>query len=157
MKDKSLLARGFVGFFWSIWWPNAISPETPRPATVTRLMLLLPFASKQGCRAIDRMTVENLTPAIVRKFLDHLERDRQCSGVTRNQTACDHSFAGALHRYAFTCSFGMVRSNTGGTIQEDRQDRDRISREGRDGRPVEPAGPAHSLGARDHALLAFYV
>jgi len=31
------------------------------------------------------MTVENLTPSIVRKFLDHLEHDRQCSGVTRNQ------------------------------------------------------------------------
>lgn len=49
------------------------------------LRLLLPFASKLGGHAIERMTVENLTPSIVRKFLDHLEHDRQCSGVTRNQ------------------------------------------------------------------------
>lgn len=49
------------------------------------LALLLPFASKHGGRAIDRMTVEDLTPSIVRQFLDHLEHDRQCSGVTRNQ------------------------------------------------------------------------
>ncbi|MCH5372495.1 MAG: site-specific integrase, partial [Planctomycetes bacterium] len=49
------------------------------------LTLLLPFASKHGGRAIDRMTVEDLAPSLVRKFLDHLERDRQCSGVTRNQ------------------------------------------------------------------------
>jgi integrase/recombinase XerD len=49
------------------------------------LMLLLPFAGNHGGRAIDRMTVEDLTPAIVLKFLDHLERDRQCSGTTRNQ------------------------------------------------------------------------
>jgi integrase/recombinase XerD len=41
------------------------------------------------------MTVgTDLTPAIVRKFLDHLERDRQCSHVTRNQRlATIHSLA----------------------------------------------------------------
>src|ERR1700734_340622 len=49
------------------------------------LMLLLPFASKEGGSPIDRMTVEDLTPAIVRKFLYHLESTRQCSGATRNQ------------------------------------------------------------------------
>lgn len=49
------------------------------------LMLLLPFASRHGARAIDRMSVEDLTPSIIRQFLDHLERDRKCSGVTRNQ------------------------------------------------------------------------
>jgi site-specific recombinase XerD len=31
------------------------------------------------------MTIEDLTPSIVRKFLDHLEHDRQCNGVTPNQ------------------------------------------------------------------------
>jgi integrase/recombinase XerD len=56
--------------------------------------LLLPFASRQGGCAIDRMTVEELTPEVVRKFLDHLERDRQCSEVTRNQRlATIHSLA----------------------------------------------------------------
>lgn len=49
------------------------------------LRLLLPFASKLGGHAIERMAVEDITPAVVRKFLDHLEQDRQCSGVTRNQ------------------------------------------------------------------------
>ncbi|GLR46036.1 integrase [Mesorhizobium amorphae] len=49
------------------------------------LMLLLPFASNHAARAIDRMSVEELTPSIIRQFLDHLECDRKCSGVTRNQ------------------------------------------------------------------------
>jgi len=58
------------------------------------LTLLLPFASVRARQAIDRMTVEDLTPAIVRQFLDHLERDRGCSGVTRNQRlATIHSLA----------------------------------------------------------------
>lgn len=49
------------------------------------LTLLLPFASNHAARAIDRMSVEELTPSIIRQFLDHLECDRKCSGVTRNQ------------------------------------------------------------------------
>ena len=49
------------------------------------LALLLPFGSKHGGRAIDRMTVEDLTPSVVRRFLGHLEHDRKCSVVTRNQ------------------------------------------------------------------------
>ncbi|MEI8703479.1 tyrosine-type recombinase/integrase [Mesorhizobium sp. ISC15] len=58
------------------------------------LTLLLPFASRMGGCAIDRMTVEDLTPAIVRKFLDHMEHDRQRSDATRNQRlATIHSLA----------------------------------------------------------------
>jgi site-specific recombinase XerD len=58
------------------------------------LTLLLPFVSAGVGHAIDRMTVEDLTPSIVRQFLDHLERDRHCSGVTRNQRlAMIHSLA----------------------------------------------------------------
>jgi integrase/recombinase XerD len=58
------------------------------------LTLLLPFTSVRAGQAIDRMTVEDLTPAIVRQFLDHLEQDRHCSGVTRNQRlATIHSLA----------------------------------------------------------------
>jgi site-specific recombinase XerD len=58
------------------------------------LTLLLPFASEGSGCAIDRMTVEDLTPAIVRKFLDHVECVRGCSGVTRNhRLATVHSLA----------------------------------------------------------------
>ena len=58
------------------------------------LTLLLPFASEHSGRAIDRMTVEDLTPTIVRKFLDHVEHVRGCSGVTRNyRLATVHSLA----------------------------------------------------------------
>jgi integrase/recombinase XerD len=58
------------------------------------LTLLLPFASEHSGCAIDRMTVESLTPVIVRKFLDHVEYVRGCSGVTRNhRLATVHSLA----------------------------------------------------------------
>ena len=49
------------------------------------LTMLLPFASSCSKRPIDQMVVEDLSPAIVRRFLEHIQRDRQCSGTTRNQ------------------------------------------------------------------------
>jgi len=58
------------------------------------LTLLLPFASEHSGCAIDRLTVEDLTPAIVRKFLEHVESVRGCSGLTRNnRLATVHSLA----------------------------------------------------------------
>ena len=70
-----------------------LSPNTQASYRDT-LTLLLPFASEHSGRAIDRMTVEDLTPTIVRKFLDHVENVRGCSGVTRNhRLAAVHSLA----------------------------------------------------------------
>src|SRR5260370_13758529 len=68
--------------------------RNPQASYRDTLTLLLPFANEQSGRAIDRMTVEDLTPAIVRKFLDHVECVRGCSGVTRNhRLATIHSLA----------------------------------------------------------------
>jgi site-specific recombinase XerD len=58
------------------------------------LRLLLPYvASKAGTR-IDRLKVDDITPALVRQSLLHLERDRQCGIGTRNQRlAAVHALA----------------------------------------------------------------
>ncbi len=58
------------------------------------LTLLLPFVSQHGGHVIDRMAVEDLSPTIVRKFLEHLEHDRHCCGTTRNlRLSAIHSLA----------------------------------------------------------------
>ena len=77
--------HGFVGSSSNIWWRNAICLGTPRRATATPWRSCCRLPANTAGHAIDRMTVEDLTPSMVRKFLDHLEHDRQCSGVTRNQ------------------------------------------------------------------------
>ena len=94
MKDESLLGPWVRRFLLEHLVAERNLSRNTQASYRDTLMLLLPFASKQGGGAIDRMIVENLTPAIVRKFLDHLEHDRQCSGVTRNQRlATIHSLA----------------------------------------------------------------
>jgi integrase/recombinase XerD len=85
MTDRSLLGPWVRRFLLEhLVAERNLSPNTQTSYRDT-LTLLLPFASARGGHPIDRMTVEDLSPVIVRQFLDHLERDRHCGGATRNQ------------------------------------------------------------------------
>lgn len=58
------------------------------------LALLMPFAAEKTGRAIDRLSIEQLSPELVRRFLLHLEKERGSSIATRNQRlAAIHSLA----------------------------------------------------------------
>lgn len=85
MKDETLLGPWVRRFLLEHLVAERNLTVNTQASYRDSLMLLLPFASKHSGCAIDRMEVEDITPAIIREFLDHLERDRQCSGVTRNQ------------------------------------------------------------------------
>jgi integrase/recombinase XerD len=94
MKDENLLGPWIRRFLLEHLVAERNLSRNTQASYRDTLKLLLPFASKQGGCAIDRMTVEELAPAVVRKFLDHLERDRRCSEATRNQRlATIHSLA----------------------------------------------------------------
>jgi integrase/recombinase XerD len=58
------------------------------------LALLLPFVTATTKTPIDRLTIEELSPLAVRRFLEHLETARGSSGATRNQRL------GAIHSLA---------------------------------------------------------
>ncbi len=101
------------------------------------------------------MTVEELTPEVVRKFLDHLERDRQCSEVTRNQRlATIHSLARFIGTrspvHLAWCSemravpFKKTAKTAIGYLEKAEMDA-LLSQPDR----------RTSLGVRDHALLLF--
>jgi site-specific recombinase XerD len=118
-------------------------------------MLLLPFACKQGGVAIDRMSVEDLTPGIIRTFLDHLERERQCSGATRNQRlATIHSLAHFIGmrspvHVAWCAEIRAVPfKKTAKTVIEylEKPEMDAL---------LNQPDRRTSLGARDYALLLF--
>ena len=90
------------------------------------LALLLPFVSQRSGIAVDRLSVAELSPTIVRLFLDHIEKDRCCSVTTRNQRlGAIHSLASSAAEHRNTW-LGALHS-----LQEDRQDDHRVSREGR--------------------------
>jgi len=58
------------------------------------LTILLPFVSTEKKVPIDHLVIEDLSPSVVRQFLDHLEKERNCSTVTRNLRL------GAIHSLA---------------------------------------------------------
>src|SRR5215831_3202900 len=58
------------------------------------MVLLLPFMGRSLSKPIDRLTVEDLSPLLVRRFLENLEKDRGCGGTTRNLRL------GAIHSLA---------------------------------------------------------
>src|SRR5450755_4425003 len=85
MNDKSLLGPWIRRFLLEHLVAERNLSRNTQASYRDTLTLLLPFASKYGGHAIVRMKVDDLTPSLIRKFLEHIERDRGCSGVTRNQ------------------------------------------------------------------------
>jgi integrase/recombinase XerD len=155
MKDESLLGPWVRRFLLEHLVAERNLSRNTQASYRDTLMLLLPFASKQGGGAIDRMTVENLTTAIVRKFLDHLEHVRQCSGVTRNQRlATIHSLARFIGMrspvHLAWCAevravpFKKTAKTAIGYLEKAEMDA-----------LLNQPDRRTSLGARDHALLLF--
>jgi len=49
------------------------------------LVLLLPYAAENLKKHVDRLSVVDLKPELIRNFLNHLEKNRHCGSATRNQ------------------------------------------------------------------------
>jgi integrase/recombinase XerD len=155
MKDKSLLGPWIRRFLLEHLVAERNLSRNTQASYRDTLTLLLPFVSKHvGC-AIDRMTVEELTPEVVRKFLDHLQRDRQCSEVTRNQRlATIHSLARFIGTrspvHLAWCSeiravlFKKTAKTAIGYLEKAEMDA-----------LLNQPDRRRSLGVRDHALLLF--
>jgi site-specific recombinase XerD len=72
---------------------RSLSRNTQRSYRDT-LALLLPYASARKKTDIDRLEVFDLSSDVLRRFLDHLEKERKCSIRTRNQRlAAVHAMA----------------------------------------------------------------
>ena len=77
------------------------------------LTLLLPFTGQAAKCPLDRLTIESLSAAIVRRFLSHIENARGCGIATRNQRlAAIHSLAQfiALHNPEYLAWYTEIRA-----------------------------------------------
>jgi integrase/recombinase XerD len=155
MKDKSFLGPWIRRFLLEHLVAERNLSRNTQASYRDTLTLLLPFVSKRESCAIDRMTVEALTPEVVRKFLDYLERDRQCCGVTRNQRlATIHSLARFIGTrspvHLAWCSeiravpFKKTAKTAIGYLEKAEMDA-----------LLNQPDRRANLGARDHALLLF--
>jgi integrase/recombinase XerD len=65
------------------------------------LTLLLPFVTEKLSKSVDRLTIDDLSPQLIRQFLAHLEQQRACSVATRDQRLSSiHSLARFIAEHA---------------------------------------------------------
>lgn len=119
------------------------------------LLLLLPFVSKARKIPIDRLMINDLSPALLRSFLEHLEKERGCSGTTRNlRLAAVHSLAKFIgmrspEHLAWSADIRAVpfkRTQKSTLIYLDKPEVDAL---------LEAPDLQTSRGRRDYALLLF--
>ncbi|MFA5952864.1 MAG: tyrosine-type recombinase/integrase [Hyphomicrobium sp.] len=119
------------------------------------LVLLLPFVAKRKRTAVDKLSVTDLSADVVRDFLAHLERDRNCSTATRNQRLASlralARFIGAHspEHVEWCAQIRMVPIKKGIAAAVTYLEKPEI-----DAMLAAP-DQSSSQGARDHALLLF--
>jgi integrase/recombinase XerD len=85
MPDKNLLGPWIRRFLLEHLVAERNLARNTQVSYRDTLTLLLTFARRKIGKPPDRLTVEQITPEIVRTFLTHIEEARSCSISTRNQ------------------------------------------------------------------------
>jgi site-specific recombinase XerD len=94
MRDHSLLGPWVRRFLLEYLVAERNLARNTQVSYRDTLTLLLPFVSRLTTTPIERLTVHDVSPDRVRAFLEHIERERGCGVVTRNQRL------GAIHSLA---------------------------------------------------------
>jgi site-specific recombinase XerC len=94
MRDHSLLGPWVRRFLLEYLVTERNLARNTQVSYRDTLIQLLPFVSRLAAVPIDRLTVHDISADRVRLFLDHIESERGCSGVTRNlRLSAIHSLA----------------------------------------------------------------
>jgi len=119
------------------------------------LVLLLPYAAKRKDMATDALSVTDLSADLVRGFLAHLEKERQCCTATRNQRlASIHALARFIGEHSpqhieWCTQIRMIPIKKGTTASLTYLEKPEV-----DGLLAAP-DQSSKQGRRDHALLLF--
>lgn len=94
MNDKSLLGPWIRRFLLEHLVGERNLAHNTQVSYRDAFVLFLPFVTKNLSKPIDQLSIEDISPDIVRQFLLRLEIERKCSLSTRNQRlAAIHAFA----------------------------------------------------------------
>lgn len=94
MRDSSLIGTWIRRFLLEHLITERNLARNTQASYRDTLIILLPFVSKAKQKAVDRLAIDDLSPSLVRSFLQYVEEERGCSGSTRNlRLATIHSLA----------------------------------------------------------------
>jgi len=84
MQDHSLLGPWIRRFLLEYLVTDCNFSRNTQVSYRDTLLLLLLFLSKAQKKAVDRLTIDDLSPSRVRSFLEYVNQERGCGGTTRN-------------------------------------------------------------------------
>ena len=94
MRDRNLIGPWIRRFLLEHLVADRNLTSNTQASYRDTLLLLLPFVSRAKRVPIDRLMINDLSPSLLRSFLEHLQKERGCSGTTRNlRLAAVHSLA----------------------------------------------------------------
>jgi len=94
MRDRTLIGPWIRRFLLEHLVSDRNLTRNTQASYRDTLLLLLPFVSQAQKKPTDRLTIDDLSPSRLRSFLQYLEKERGCSGATRNlRLAAIHSLA----------------------------------------------------------------
>ena len=94
MRDRTLIGPWIRRFLLEHLVSDRNLTRNTQASYRDTLLLLLPFVSQAQKRPIDRLMIDDVSPSRLRSFLEYLEKERGCSGATRNlRLAAIHSLA----------------------------------------------------------------
>jgi len=94
MNDKALIGPWIRRFLLEHLVTDRNLARNTQISYRDTLVLLLPFLGKAQEKSVDRLTIDDLSPALARRFLKYLENERGCNVATRNlRLATIHSLA----------------------------------------------------------------
>ena len=94
MRDRTLIGPWIRRFLLEHVVSDRNLTRNTQASYRDTLLLWLPFVSRAQQKPIDRLTIDDLSASGLRSFLQYLEKDRGCSGATRNlRLAAIHSLA----------------------------------------------------------------
>jgi integrase/recombinase XerD len=94
MRDRTLIGPWIRRFLLEHLVADRNLTRNTQASYRDTLLLLLPFVSQAQKKPADRLMIDDLPPSRLRSFLEYLEKERGCSGATRNiRLAAIHSLA----------------------------------------------------------------
>ena len=94
MRDRTLIGPWIRRFLLEHLVSDRNLTRNTQASYRDTLLLLLPFVSQAQKKPTDRLMIDDLLPSGLRSFLEYLEKERGCSGATRNlRLAAIHSLA----------------------------------------------------------------
>lgn len=155
MSDKNLLGPWIRRFLLEYLVGERNLARNTQVSYRDTLILLVPFATSKIGKPVDRLTIEHITPEMVRAFLAHLEEARGCGISTRNQRlAAIHALAHFIATHspehiAWYTSIRTVPFKRGSKNSIPYLEKPEINA------LLEAADRSTTQGLRDYALLLF--